>query len=152
MESLVTGVVAVIGTLLGAVVTGVLQQRLARSERLEVQQAALRRERLASVSALAAALSEHRRAMWVREDLRLSGAPSEAYERARAESHATRAAITAPLTAVKILSPVLADAADTAVRACYDLRAAVDHDTLNSRRAVAIEAADRLVSTAAAHI
>ncbi|APE21208.1 MULTISPECIES: hypothetical protein [Streptomyces] len=150
MEALVTSVIAVLGTLLGAIVAGVLQRRLARQERVEVQAGELRRERLGAVTDLVAALSEHRRAMWVREDLRLSGAKEAAYDQARAESHATRAAITAPLTAVRILAPSLTDAASAAASAVYALRHAPDADTLNARRAAAIEAADQLVHAAAA--
>ncbi|KOG20009.1 MULTISPECIES: hypothetical protein [Streptomyces] len=146
----IASVIAVLGTLLGAVVAGLLQQRLTRRERTEVQAGELRRERLAAITSLVAALSEHRRAMWVREDLRLSGAASAAYEQARAESHATRAAITAPLTAVQILAPSLAESASTAARAAYALRNAADAETLNTRRAAAIEAADRLVHAAGA--
>ncbi|MER7619917.1 protein kilB [Streptomyces sp. NPDC126503] len=149
MEAVVTSVIAVVGTLLGALVAGLLQYRLTRRERVAVQAADLRRERLAAVTALVAALAEHRRAMWVREDLRLNDADRAAYEQARTASHATRAAITAPLTAVKILVPALAEHAGTAARATYGLRHAADAAVLDARRTEAIEAADRLVAAAA---
>ncbi|MFE6228748.1 protein kilB [Streptomyces sp. NPDC057854] len=149
MEAVLTSVIAVLGTLLGAVVAGVLQQRLARRERGEVQAAELRRERLAAVTELVAAVAEHRRAMWVREDLRLNGGDETAYEQARAESHMTRAAITAPLTAVRILAPALAEQAAQAARASYDLRGAADLVALDACRTAAIAAADRLVLAAA---
>ncbi|MEU8692127.1 protein kilB [Streptomyces sp. NPDC048665] len=152
MDSLVSSVIAVVGTLLGAVVAGLLQHRVSRVDRQEAQDQALRRERLSAVTSLVAALSEHRRAMWVREDLRLSGAPSDAYAEARAQSHTTRAAITAPLTAVKILAPSLSEAAEHAARACYSLRAVADEDVLTARREAAIAASDRLVNAAAALI
>lgn len=41
---------------------------------------------------LVAALADHRRAMWLREEARLAGGD---WREARAASHATRAAITA---------------------------------------------------------
>lgn len=149
MEAVLTSVIAVGGTLLGALVAGLLQHRLTRRERLAVQSAELRREGLTAVTALVAALAEHRRAMWVREDLRLNGAAPTVYEEARAASHATRAAITAPLTAVKILVPALAEQADTAARATYSLRNTADAETLDAQRAAAISATDRLVLAAA---
>ncbi|MFJ9434064.1 protein kilB [Streptomyces sp. NPDC101490] len=149
MEAVVASVIAVLGTLLGAVVAGLLQHRMARRERTAVQASELRRERLAAVTALVAALAEHRRAMWVREDLRLSGAAEAAYEQARAESHATRAAITAPLTAVRILVPALAEQAELAARASYGLRRSATAEVLDASRMAAIDAADRLVGSAA---
>ncbi|MFH8368873.1 protein kilB [Streptomyces sp. NPDC018031] len=147
---MLTSIIAVIGTLAGAVTAGLMQQRAARRDRVEAREAEQRRDRLNAVTALAAALADHRRAMWVREDLRLSEAPDAAYEAARAESHATRAAITAPLASVTVLAPELGPAADAAARATYALRAAPDAATLAARRTAAIEAAERLVAEAAA--
>ncbi|MFF0484123.1 protein kilB [Streptomyces sp. NPDC004435] len=149
MEAVLTSVIAVVGTLLGALVAGLLQYRLTRRERVAVQAADLRRERLAAVTALVSALAEHRRAMWVREDLRLNGADAAVYEQARAASHATRAAITAPLTAVQILVPALAGQAAMAAGAAFSLRHAADADALNAGRDAAIAAADQLVLAAA---
>ncbi|MEU7020939.1 protein kilB [Streptomyces sp. NPDC046203] len=148
MEAVVTSVVAVVGTLLGAVVAGVLQHRLTRQERIAAQDSELRRERLAAVTNLVAAIAEHRRAMWARENLRLNGADSAVYEHARTASHTTRAAVTAPLTAVQILAPALAEHAETAARTTFSLRNAATEDILAARRAAAIEAADRLVHAA----
>ncbi len=87
--------------------------------------------------------------MWVREDLRLTGASPEAYEAARTESHATRSAITAPLTTVSVLAPALAPAATAAAQAAYDLRAAADRTALTTDRDRAMAAADGLVAAAA---
>ncbi|MER6146206.1 protein kilB [Streptomyces sparsogenes] len=145
-----SSIIAVVGTLLGSAVAYVLQQRAGRIERAEARTEARRRDRLAAVTALVAALADHRRAMWVREDLRMTGDAPEAYAAARADSHATRAAITAPLTTVAILAPELAGAAEDAARAVYALRGASDPEVLSARRQAAIEAADRLVAAAAA--
>ncbi|MCE0446869.1 hypothetical protein LT493_26515 [Streptomyces tricolor] len=60
---------------------------------------------------LVAALGDHRRALWHREDLVLNGAGAEVVEAARAASHATRSAVTAPLVAVSVLEPALAEPA-----------------------------------------
>lgn len=59
--------------------------------------------------------------MTVREEIRLAGGDWDA---ARAESHATRSGVTAPLLRVRLLLPELADAAQRAVQAAYDIRTA----------------------------
>ncbi|QTZ90052.1 hypothetical protein [Streptomyces auratus] len=51
---------------------------------------------------LVAALADHRRAMWLREEARPAGGDRH---QARAASHATRAAITAPRSASPSCSP-----------------------------------------------
>lgn len=134
-------VIAVIGTLLGSMATHLVQQR--GSDRT-----ALRRDRLAAVTALTVALADHRRAMWMREDLRLCGADASAYEVARAESHGTRSALTAPLTTLAILAPGLTRAAQDAATATYRMRDAASAQTLNAARDEAITACERLVADA----
>ncbi|WP_153813465.1 protein kilB [Streptomyces sp. SUK 48] len=132
--------IAVAGTLLGSVTMYMLQQR-------GTDRSALRRDRLAAVTALTVALADHRRAMWVREDLRLMGA-NAGYEAARAESHATRSAITAPLTTLSILLPGLARVAEDAATATYGLRGAESPEALNGAREAAIAACERLTREA----
>ena len=97
--------IAVLGTLAGAVVAGILQQRAARAERAEARLAERQRERVHAFTALVTALVDHRRAMWLREKLRLAGVDDDAYAEARAASHATRAAVTAPLVTLSVLAP-----------------------------------------------
>ncbi|HBF85776.1 MAG TPA: protein kilB, partial [Streptomyces sp.] len=79
--------IAVLGTLAGVGITSGFQARAARTARQEAR----RTEGLGAVTALVEALADHRRAMWVREDLRLRG---EDWADARTTSHATRSAIT----------------------------------------------------------
>ncbi|MEU6481440.1 protein kilB [Streptomyces sp. NPDC047017] len=134
-------VIAVVGTLLGSVTMYVLQQR-------GTDRTALRRDRLAAVTALTVALADHRRAMWVREDLRLSGADAAGYEAARAESHVTRSAITAPLTSLSILAPGLARVAQDAATATYRLRGVESAQVLGEAREAAIAACERLTREA----
>ncbi|WP_030587923.1 hypothetical protein [Streptomyces globisporus] len=142
-------VIAVLGTLLGSVTAYLLQQRTARRDRTEARQFEERRDRIAAVTALTVALADHRRAMWVREDLRLSGASEADYQAARAESHATRSALTAPLTTLAILAPNLTEAAQDAAGATYALRGVESRDLLDFYRRESIEAADHLVQVAA---
>ncbi|MEU8667386.1 protein kilB [Streptomyces anulatus] len=142
-------VIAVLGTLLGSVTAYVLQQRTARKDRAEVRGYEERRDRIAAVTALTVALADHRRAMWVREDLRLSGASDADYQAARAASHNTRSALTAPLTTLAILAPNLAGVAQDAAGATYALRNTENRELLDFYREAAIEAADDLVRAAA---
>ncbi|MFF8500330.1 protein kilB [Streptomyces anulatus] len=142
-------VIAVLGTLLGSVTAYMLQQRTARTDRADVRRHEERWDRIAAVTALTVALADHRRSMWVREDLRLSGASDADYQAARAASHNTRSALTAPLTTLAILAPDLAGVAQDAVGATYALRNTENRELLDSYRRAAIEAADDLVRAAA---
>ncbi|WP_371634502.1 protein kilB [Streptomyces sp. NBC_01259] len=146
-----TSIIAVLGTLAGAVVAGMLQHRSARTAADDARTERRRAERLEAVTALAVAVADHRRAMWVREDLRLTGAAPDRVAAARADSHATRAAITAPQLALAILVPALAAPAGTAVTASYALRDAADPQTLADLRTASITAADAFTTAAAAH-
>lgn len=96
---------------------------------------------------LSAALADHRRAMVVREEIRLAGGDWSA---ARTESHATRSAVTAPLLRVRLLLPELADVAQHAVQAAYDMRAVDSTTAVQEARERAIATADDLVAAAGA--
>lgn len=144
-------IIAVLGTLAGAVVAGLLQHQAARATAADARNERRRTERLEAVTALAVAVADHRRAMWVREDLRLSGADADRVAAARADSHATRAAVTAPQLALSIVVPDLVEAAGAAVNASYALRNAADPQTLAALRTASIAAADAFTTAAAAH-
>jgi hypothetical protein len=138
-------IIAVIGTLLGAIVAGGIQQATARRTRRE----ALQDRGLAAVADLAAALADHRRAMWLREHLRLTGAAPADLDAARTASHTTRSAITAPHTLVALLLPALAAHADQAAKAVYALRGCATAAQLEEAREQALHAADALTAAAA---
>lgn len=146
---LALALVGVVGTLAGTLGVTALQHRAARSERAAHTEQDRRRELVHAVTALVTALADHRRAMWARERLRLTGADDAVYAEARSESHRTRSDITAPLVTLSILAPALAPAAQDAARATYAMRAAADHDALDQARAEAAEASERLVAAAA---
>ncbi|BBB02284.1 hypothetical protein RVR_10152 [Actinacidiphila reveromycinica] len=139
-------VIAVAGTLLGGALTGFLQSRGERRSRLAARADEKARALRTALGELVAALGDHRRAMWYRELLRLDGADREAFEAARAESRATRSAVTAPLVAVSVIEPALAQAAQQAARSAFDLRDAPDRAELAARRERAIAATDELVA------
>ncbi|MER6841972.1 hypothetical protein [Streptomyces platensis] len=94
---------------------------------------------------LVSALAAHRQAMWLREEARLAGGE---WREARAASHATRDAITAPAVRVTVLMPSLADTAKAAADATYAMRNATDHAALDTARARANAAAEGLVTAA----
>ncbi|WKX73836.1 protein kilB [Streptomyces sp. XD-27] len=137
-------VIAVAGTLLGGALTGLLQFRGERAARAERRAEALR----LALGELVAALGDHRRAMWHREDLRLNGASQEALQAARAASHVTRSAVTAPLVSVSVLEPSLAEPARKAALAALEIRDVADRTVLAARREAAIAATDDLVAAA----
>ncbi|MFF7199140.1 protein kilB [Streptomyces sp. NPDC088197] len=141
-------IIAVTGTLLGGLLTALLQSRHSRTARRDDRAERRAADLRAALGSLVAAIGDHRRTMWYREHLRLTGAPQAHYDSARAASHATRSAVTAPLVAVSILEPDLATAARTAARAAFDMRGAADLDALTAMREHAITATDDLVAAA----
>ncbi|MBP5866078.1 hypothetical protein [Streptomyces griseiscabiei] len=146
-----TAIVAVLGTLAGSLLTGALQHYSQRAARRAEMESARSSEALAAVADLAAALADHRRAMWVREDLRLR---HQDWTEARAESHRTRSALTVPLLRVQLLMPAVADAAQAAARATYALRGGWESGEtgLAARREHAIAKTDELVAAAGCHL
>ncbi|MFJ1902167.1 protein kilB [Streptomyces sp. NPDC088115] len=137
--------IAVIGTLAGVGMTSGYQARAARTARRNADRTA----GLDAVTALVEALAAHRRAMWLREDLRLRG---EDWAEARIESHTTRSAVTGPLLKVQLLMPAVGPQAQNAARATYALRGAPDGSGLAARREAAIAACDSLVAAAGRHL
>ncbi|MGW1269871.1 protein kilB [Streptomyces sp. NPDC002491] len=145
---MLTALIAVLGTLAGSLLTGVLQHASQRATRRAEAAERAASEGLAAVADLVAALADHRRAMWVREDLRLKG---QDWTEARAESHRTRSAITVPLLRVQMLMPSVATAARAAADATYAMRGADGATPLAGRREMAISATDALVTAAGRH-
>ncbi|MBZ4319398.1 protein kilB [Streptomyces huiliensis] len=146
---MLTSIIAVAGTLLGCLVTGVMQHRVTAAARAEDRAEARHQAVVDAVADVATALAAHRRAMWVREDARLRGAAAEEIATTRAESHATRSAITAPLVRLSVLAPALAVPAREAAQAAFALRGAPDAPTLDARRQDALAAVERVVEAAA---
>ncbi|MGW1848595.1 hypothetical protein [Streptomyces sp. NPDC001966] len=147
-------VIAVLGTLLGAVVAGTFQQKAAGRAATAAAAEQLRRERLDAVTELAAAGSDHRRAMRMRGEAKISGSVVR-FEELRAASHATRSAITRPLVAVQVLipDPAVRSAAQAMVSATYRMRdAETSTEALASAQTEARAAHDRFVDAAAAYL
>jgi formiminotetrahydrofolate cyclodeaminase len=148
-------VLAVVASLAGYLLSGLTQAWLARLNRRATQreeqrkeERAARKEALAAVTGLAAALADHRRAMWKLGNKQLTDAGEQAVEDALAASHVTRSAVTEPLVTVLIVLPRLSQAATTAEQATYAMHHATDLDDLEQRRHAALAASNQLIAQA----
>ncbi|MFJ9427715.1 hypothetical protein [Streptomyces sp. NPDC101249] len=103
VPTLITAALAIVATLLGAIVSGRFEERAADRQVRASHAEAIRRDRLAAVTALACAVSCHRTAMWRRGGAVLKQAGPARIEALRGESHMTRSAVTRPLVALRIL-------------------------------------------------
>ncbi|MFI8962154.1 protein kilB [Streptomyces sp. NPDC053493] len=145
-----SSIIAVLGTLAGALTAGLLQLRAARTARAEQRADAHRQDQLNAVTDFAAALDAHRSAMFHRERLALAPTGPEQQLEAQTKSHETRAAITAPHIRLQVLIPELAGPAQQAADATYALRKATGRAELDARRHEAKEASVAFVAAAAA--
>ncbi|MEU8779851.1 hypothetical protein [Streptomyces sp. NPDC048606] len=150
MSSLWPSLVAVLGTLAGALTAGLLQHRSARTARAEERAQSRRQDRLDAVTDFAAALDAHRSAMFHRERLTLTSPGTEHELEAQTRTHETRAAVTAPHIRLQVLVPELAESARQAADATYALRRATDRAELDARRHAAREATGTFIAAAAA--
>ncbi|MFE1265635.1 hypothetical protein ACFW5X_34640 [Streptomyces albogriseolus] len=99
---LATAGLAVVTTLLGAIVSGRFQERAAERQ-VRAHGEAIRRDHLEAATALACATSDHRTAIRMRGDAILKGAGTDQMEALPSRSHTTRSAGTRPLVALRVL-------------------------------------------------
>ncbi|MFK0113951.1 hypothetical protein [Streptomyces sp. NPDC091217] len=148
-------VLAIVGTLLGTVVSGLFQHTSAgRTERVGRAEQ-LRKDQLEAATALAVAISDHRAAMWVRGDALLKGDPADRVRELRIRTQETRSAVTRPLIALRlhIVDPAVQAAAGAMVTATYAMRDSYDStEDLTQARETAMHAHDTFVATAAAFL
>ncbi|MEE1931446.1 hypothetical protein V1J52_25330 [Streptomyces sp. TRM 70351] len=153
--TLITAGLAVVATLLGAIVSGHFQERAAeRSVRVNHGET-IRRDRLETVTALACAASDHCTAMWKRGEAILQNASPERIEALRSESHMTRSAVTRPLVALRVLieDQAVRTAADRMITLTYAIRDAyATTEELTAAREAAKNAHDTFVNTAARYL
>lgn len=155
LTTVVTAGLAVVATLLGAIVSGRFQERAAERQVRATHGEAIRRDRLEAVTALACATSDHRRAMWMRGDAVLKGAGTERIEALRGESHMTRSAVTRPLVALRVLieDQAVRAAADRMITLTYAIRDAyTTTEELTAAREAAKTAHDDFVNAAARYL
>ncbi|MFJ2170414.1 hypothetical protein [Streptomyces griseofuscus] len=155
LVTLVTAALAIVGTLLGSIVSGHFQERAAeRSVRVSHGET-IRRDRLEAVTALASAASDHRRTMWMRGDAVLKGDGAERIQALRSESHLTRSQVTRPLVAMRVLitDPAVRAAADRMITLTYAVRDSFGStEELTAAREAAMVAHDQFVDTAARYL
>ncbi|MFJ8295315.1 hypothetical protein ACIQ9R_05530 [Streptomyces sp. NPDC094447] len=155
LVTLVTAALAIIGTLLGAIVSGRFQERAAERAVRVGHTETIRRDRLEAVTALAVAVSDHRRTLWRRGEAVLKGDDDALVQALHAESQATRAAVARPLVTMRVLitDPAVRDAADCMITLTYAIRESLDNaQALASARQEAVAAHDAFVDTAARYL
>lgn len=156
-----TSVVAVVGTLAGTLLAGWMHSRTSRAAQAVADAKARRSEVVSTVTALVAALDDHRRAQMVRargrtRGLALTGDVAAADEQYTPAVHQTRSAVTGPSITLRIICPELGGAAERAVGATFAIRDAesladVEHLRLQSKLvcdALVVEASQLLARTA----
>ncbi|GHI40070.1 hypothetical protein [Streptomyces violascens] len=146
-------IVAVVGTLLGSIVTGVFQHLASgRTERAAAAQQ-LRQDQLDAITNLAAG-ADYRRIMRKRGQARLNQASKARQEQLRHESHVIRSTLTQPMTALKVLipDPRIHAAARAMVQAAYSIRDSADADALNTAQEAACLAHDDFVNAATQYV
>lgn len=141
---------AVAGTLAGALVSGLLQHRVRADARNERHREAW----LDAVIGLTAALAAHRRAMVVLREAELTGALEERLRDLRDESHRTRAEVSDPAARVELLvgDEGVRAAAREAVQATYAIRDADGVSAVQEARRDALSATNALLDVARAHL
>ncbi|MFC9223146.1 hypothetical protein ACFT8W_20875 [Streptomyces hygroscopicus] len=148
-------VLAIVGTLLGTIVSGLFQHTSAgRTERV-ARAEQLRKDQLEAATSLAVAISDHRAAMWACGDAVLKGDPADRVRELKTRTHETRSAVTRPLIALKlhIVDPAVQAAAGAMVAATYAMRDSYGSpEDLTQARAAAMRAHDTFVDTAAAFL
>ncbi|MFF3967926.1 hypothetical protein ACFYZI_41020 [Streptomyces griseorubiginosus] len=155
LATLGLAVLAIVATLLGAIVSGRFQERAAERAVRVSHSEMIRRDRLEVVTALACAASDHRRALWMRGDAVLKNAGTERSEALRGESHMTRSAVTRPLVALRVLieDQTVRTAADRMITLTYAIRNADGtSEELTAAREAAKVAHDTFVDTAARYL
>lgn len=154
MDIAISGVIAVAGTIIGAALTYIFQERSRRRAEAAVFRRELRAERRNVYSAFLTALAELRRGELDRYDRRLYARDSEAARTARAESARLRSVAQAALSQVKLVaeSAELTAAAEKAFEETSDLHAASDDDDLSARDKRAAAAVERFTQLASAEV
>ena len=145
MEAIWASVVAVGGTLLGAVITHLFQLFTSRRSEQFARSEALRQERIATFSAFATAVEDYRRGQadrWFRKQRDPEG---ESFIEARDEAHRLRTAARQVLYRVKLLTDdsEVIRAAERAYDCTRDLSTARDkaeRDVFDTQSKQAIEA------------
>jgi hypothetical protein len=151
MQAVVVAVIAVLGTLGGAIVNGLLQQRQAARTEAHASAERLRQDRLTAYLAFAQALSEFRGAQLERwYAARDHTTDSDEYRRAREGTHRTGATARSALARVQLAidDEELVGLAREAYSLAFTIEKADDEDELNERAQHARERAEAFIVVA----
>ncbi|MEV0586766.1 hypothetical protein [Nonomuraea sp. NPDC050310] len=135
MESVVTSLVAILGTLLGAIATYVFQMRTAKQARQSAREERLWQERLTAYSTFAGALTDFRKSQNDRWHREREDSLSTAYASARDESYRQRANATAALFRLQLVTAnqELDGLASLALRLTEEIHDATDEQDRTDR-------------------
>ncbi|MFB9830785.1 hypothetical protein [Actinoallomurus acaciae] len=154
MQGVLTGLFAVVGTVVGSVVTYLLQRRNAeRAERFARDQR-LWQERLQAYGAFAEALVEYRRAQYDRWHRHKEDPSSGAYIDARTESYRLKAIARQTTFRVRLLTSdrKLIARVNEIMRITEDLHKAAGNDDLTARGDRAQQLVDEFIDAASVHV
>jgi hypothetical protein len=154
MQGVLTGLFAVVGTLVGSVVTYLLQRRNAEHAERSALEQQLWQERLQAYSAFAEATIEYRRTQYDRWHRHDEDPSSPAYIEARTESYGLRAVARQAMFRVKLLSndQSLIAQADEIMKITEDLHHASDSKELTARGDQAQQIVDNFISIASVQV
>ncbi|MEU6084695.1 hypothetical protein [Streptomyces sp. NPDC047108] len=144
MDTIWTSVVAVVGTLLGSVITHTFQRLASRRSEAFARSEALRQERTAVYSAFAGAAEDYRHGQAERWYCLEEDPDGEAFIRARDEAHRLRTAARQALYRVKLITDdrdviLEAERAYHGTRLVSNARTAAERDTQDTEAKQAIE-------------
>ncbi|MFL6053177.1 MAG: hypothetical protein ACJ72W_09715 [Actinoallomurus sp.] len=154
MQGVLTGLFAVVGTLVGSVVTHLPQRRNAEHAERSAREQRLWQERLQAYSAFAEAAIEFRRSQYDRWHRHDEDPSSSAYVEARTESYRLKAVARQAMFRVKLLSgdDVLIAQVDEIMKITEDLHHASDSRELTARGGQAQQIVDMFISAASAKV
>lgn len=147
LTTVLTALIAVLGTLAGAGLNGHFQARTAKAQRLETNQREKEKEVKKSVVALVVALDKHRGVMWAAEKRRLVSGSKDIDND---ETRVSRAAVSEPLAELCLAAESLADLAREAAFHTFAMRGCPTEEELDIRRMRAHTATTKFVDAAAA--
>lgn len=154
MQGVLTGLFAVVGTLVGSVVTHLLQRRNAEYAERSAREQRLWQERLQAYSAFAETAIEFRRAQYDRWHRHHEDPSSSAFVEARTESYRLKAVARQALFRVKLLSgdDALIAQADEIMEITADLHKAPDNGDLKARGDRAKQIVDVFIGAASVQV
>src|SRR4051812_14137480 len=135
MANIMTSLIAILGTLLGATATYVFQMRAARQARQSAREERLWQERVAAYSAFAGALTDFRKSQNDRWHRKREDPQSAAYTAARDESYRQRANATAALFRLRLVTTnqKLDEMASLALQLTEEIHEATDEQDRTDR-------------------